>query len=71
MKHFCIVFSRLQFINLSAIFPFHVYEIMQASFFFVVILSYALYVIDTSAFPRQLTEPLEDKDMFYFPASML
>jgi hypothetical protein len=44
---------------------------MQASFFFVVILSYALYVIDTSAFPRQLTEPLEDKDMFYFPASML
>lgn len=54
-----------------SVFTFHVCEIMHASFFFLVILNYALCVIDRSTFFRQLTEPVEDRDMFYFPVNLV
>lgn len=40
-------------------------------FFFIVILNYALCVIDGLTLPRQLTELLEDRDVFYFPVNLL
>lgn len=54
----------------TSVCTFHVCEIMHASSS-LVILKYALCVIDRSTFLKQLTEPGEDKDMFYFPVSLV
>lgn len=65
MKHFHTDLSRLQPINLPAVFTLHVCEIMQASFFFIVILNDGLCVTDRSTIPRQLTVPLEDRNVLF------
>lgn len=55
----------------TSVCTFHVWEIMRASSSFLVILNYALCVIERSTFLRQITEPGEDRDMFYFPVSLV
>lgn len=55
----------------ASVFTFHVCEIMHASFFLLVTLNYALCVIDRSTFLRPLTEPVEDRNVFYFPVNLV
>lgn len=71
VKHFCTVFSRLQPINLSPFLPSMCVKLCILLFFFPVMLNYALCVIDRSTFLRQLTEPVEDRGMFYFPVNLV